>query len=381
VRIFVSTADASGDMHAGALVEELRGRLALRGEDPEKGLEVYGLGGQQLAAAGLAPVVQQSELAVAGLVEVLGSLPRVVGAYRKLRAALVERRPDVAVLVDSPDLNIPLAAVARRAGIPVFYYVAPQVWAWRAGRVKKLRERVDRMAVIFPFEEALLRAHGVPATFVGHPLVERMERVRRELKPDEAARELGIDRARPLLGLLPGSRRNEIARNLPVMVEAAALLRAPYPGLQVRLLLAPTLAPPVGLPDFVQVIHGRTHDAMALSSVLLAAPGTVTVEAALLGTPMIVTHKLNALSYEIVRRLSHVPSSCMVNLIAEQGVVSERLQEMARPAALAAEVAAILRDPARAAALRASLAGVATKLGGPGAARRAAELLLEVPRT
>jgi lipid-A-disaccharide synthase len=381
VRIFVSTADASGDLHAAALVEELRGRLVARGQDPDKALEVYGLGGKALAAAGLAPVIEQSELAVAGLVEVLGSLPRVVSAYRSLRAALIERRPDVAVLVDSPDLNIPLAAVAKRAGIPVFYYVAPQVWAWRQGRVRKLRRRVDRMAVIFPFEEEMLRRHGVPATFVGHPLVERMERVRRELKPDEAARELGIDRERPLLGLLPGSRRNEIARNLPVMLETAQLLRGPFPELQVRLLLAPTLEPPRDLPDFAAVIRGRTHDAMALASVLLAAPGTVTVEAALLRTPFLVTHQLNALTFEIVRRLSHVPSSCMVNLIAEQGVVSERLQEHARPAALAAEVSGLLRDPARAAALRASLAGVAAKLGGPGAARRAAELLLEVSRT
>ena len=380
MRIFVSTADASGDMHAAALVEELRSRLGARGEDPESGLDVYGLGGAGLAAAGLVPVVQQSELAVAGLVEVLGSLPRVVGAYRALRSALVERRPDIAVLVDSPDLNLPLAAVAKRAGIPVFYYVAPQVWAWRQGRVAKLRRRVDRMAVIFPFEEALLRSHGVPATFVGHPLVERMERVRRELKPDEAARELGIDRQRPLLGLLPGSRRNEIARNLPIMLETAALLRGPYPELQVRLLLAPTLELPRDLPDFAGVIRGRTHDAMALATVLLAAPGTVTVEAALLHTPMLVTHRMNALSFEIVRRLSHVPSSCMVNLIAEQGVVSERLQDMARPAALAAELSALLRDPARAAAMRASLAGVGAKLGGAGAARRAAELLLELRR-
>jgi len=380
VNVFVSTADASGDLHAAALVEELRSQLAARDEPGDRALQIYGLGGDALGAAGLEPVVQQSELAVAGLVEVLGSLPRVVAAYRALRSALVERRPDVALLVDSPDLNLPLAAVARRAGIPVFYYIAPQVWAWRRGRVRKLRRRVDRMAVIFPFEEALLRGHGVPATFVGHPLVERMERVRRELKPDEAARALNLDRTRPLLGLLPGSRRNEIARNLPLMLETAELLRGPFPDLQVRLLLAPTLELPHDLPAFAGVVRGRTHEAMALASVLLAAPGTVTVEAALLNTPLIVTHRLNALTFEIVRRLSHVPASCMVNLIAEQGVVSERLQGLARPAALAAEIAGLLRDPARAAALRASLAGVAARLGGPGAARRAAELLLEVSR-
>jgi lipid-A-disaccharide synthase len=370
VKLFVSTADASGDLHAAALVEALRRRVPA--------LDVYGLGGAALIGAGLEPVVEQSQLAVAGLVEVLGSAPRVVGAYAALRRELVARAPDACVFVDSPDLNLPLASVAHRAGIPSVYYVAPQVWAWRPGRMRKLRRRVDHVAVILPFEEALLRAQGVAATFVGHPLVERMERFRATLDAAAAARDLGVDRARPLLGLLPGSRTNEIDANLPIMVETAEILHEAIPELQVLLLLAPTLVERTpSVPGFVRVVRGRTHAAMVLATCLLAAPGTATTEAALLGAPMVVTHRVNRLTFAIAQRLVRVPSACMVNLIAGAGVVPERLQRFARPAALAGLVAHLLRDPEARAAMRRELAAACAKLGGAGAAERVATLVLE----
>jgi lipid-A-disaccharide synthase len=375
VKVFVCTADTSGDQHAAALVHALRARLRSRGES----LEAFGLGGTELVAAGLEPVVKQSELAVAGLVEVLSSAPRVVSAYFALRRALRERKPDIAVLVDSPDLNLPLAAVARRAGLRALYYVAPQVWAWRFGRVRKLKRRVDHVGVIFPFEEPLLRGAQVPATFVGHPLVERMAALRRSAKPDVLARELGADTGRPLLGLLPGSRHNELERNLPMMLESAELARRIVPDLQVWLLLAPAFdARALAVPEWIRIVQGRTHEAMLLATALLAAPGTVTVEAALLGVPFVVAHRVNPLSFEIARRISRVPSSCMVNLIAGRGVVSEYLQESARPPVLAAAVARLIRSPERAAALSAALSEVTAKLGGSGASERAAELVLEV---
>jgi len=375
VKVFVSTADTSGDHHAAALVRALRVRLRGRGES----LEVYGLGGAELQAAGLEPIVAQSELAVAGLVEVLSSAPRLVSAYTALRRELRDREPDVALFVDSPDLNLPLAAVARRAGVRALYYVAPQVWAWRFGRVRKLRRRVDHVGVIFPFEETLLRGVDVPATFVGHPLVERMGALRRSLKREAVAAELGADLSKPLLGLLPGSRHNELERNLPMMLETAELLRQLVPDLQTCLLLAPAFeGKSLALPESVRAISGRTHEAMSLATVLLTAPGTVTVEAALLGVPFVVTHRVNSLSFEIVRRISRVPSSCMVNLIAGRGVVSEYLQENARPAVLAAALGRLIRSPERRAALVAALSEVTGKLGGPGASERAAELLLEV---
>ncbi len=372
--MFLSTADASGDLHASALLEALRARVA--------GLEAFGLGGPALIGAGLRPVVHQHDLAIAGLVEVLPRAPRLLSGYAALRRALSAAPPDLAIFVDSPDLNLPLASVAKRAGVPVFYFVAPQAWAWRSGRVRKLARRVDRLGVIFRFEEKWFRERGVPATFVGHPLVERMQALRARLVPKQVAAELALDPERPILGLLPGSRRNEIAANLPLQLEAAALVRRRHPALQVRLLLAPTVeAQPFLLPDGVVAVRGRTHEAMALATVLLAAPGTVTIEAALLGTPLVVAHRVNWLSFEIARRLTRVPSSCMLNLVAGAPVVPERLQAQARPTALAALVSRLISDPAERERSRCALLAAARELGPPGAAARAADTALEVARS
>ena len=372
MRVFLSTADASGDMHAAALVLALRKRAL--------DLDVFGLGGAALAAVGFRQVVPQSELAVAGLVEVLASVPRVLGAYTRLRRALTETpRPDLAIFVDSPDLNLPLAAVAKRSGVPVLYYIAPQVWAWRHGRVRKLARRTDAVAVIFPFEEPILRAAGVNAHFVGHPLIDRLAGRVRGRPRDELARELGLDPARPVLGLLPGSRHNEVERNWPVLRETARLLRASLPELQVQLVVASTLeAEHFDVPDWVRVVRGRSHDAMAVSTCLISAAGTATVEAAILGVPLVVAHVTSPLTFELARRIARVPSSCMVNLIAGRGVVPERIQQHARPAALAALVARLLRDPAARDEMRAELAEVVATLGPPGASERVADLALEV---
>jgi lipid-A-disaccharide synthase len=370
LRIFLSTADASGDLHASSLVAALRRRR------PD--LEVYGLGGERLRGAGLDAVVSQSDLAVGGLVEVLPRLPGLLGAYARLRRSIVTRAPDLALLVDSPDLNLPLASVAHRRGVRVLYYIAPQVWAWRTGRVRKLRRRVDRLGVIFPFEEPLFREAGLDATFLGHPLVDRIAELRAGLDPAAAARELELDPARPVLGLLPGSRRNELAANLEPMVEAARLVRDALPDLQVLLPLAPTLErQPPDLPEFVRLVTGRTHEAMALSTCLLAAPGTATVEAALLGVPTVIVHRANPLSFALAQRVVRVPSSSMLNLIAGAGIVPERLQGQARPAALAALVARWLRRPeAREAAVK-EISAAAALLGRPGAVERAADWVLE----
>jgi lipid-A-disaccharide synthase len=371
MRVLLSTADASGDLHAAALVEALRKR--------EPALEVFGLGGVELERAGLEPIVRQSEVAVAGLLEVVSSAPRILGGYGRLRSALRRRSPDLVVLVDSPDLNLPLASVAHRTGLPVLYYIAPQVWAWRPGRIRKLRRRVDHLAVIFPFEEALFREAEIPTTFVGHPLVDRIADVRRSLDPGRVAADLGIDRGRPVLGLLPGSRHNEFEHNLPFMVETAGLLQEAVPEVQIRLLLAPTLSDAsLDLPDSVPVVRGRTHEAMAVSTCLLAAPGTVTVEAALLGVPLVVGHRVNRLSFELARRVARVGSSCMVNLIAGFGVVPERLQEQARPPAVAALLRRLIRDPEARRAMEKGLGIVADRLGSPGASERAADVALHV---
>jgi lipid-A-disaccharide synthase len=360
-------------MHAAAFVEALRKRV------PE--LDVFGLGGSALEAAGFRPVVAQAEIAIAGLTEVLGSAPRVLGAYTRLRRALTQDRPELAVLVDSPDLNLPLAAVAKRNRIPVLYYVSPQFWAWRAGRVRKLARRTDQMAVIFPFEAELLREAGVRAQFVGHPLVDRLEPLAHERDRSELARALGLDPARPVLGLLPGSRHNEVERNWPLMRDTAVLLREALPELQVQLIVAPTLhAESFDVPDWMGVVRGRSHEAMAVSTCLISAAGTATVEAAILGVPLVVAHRTSPLTFELARRLATVSSSCMVNLVAGEGVVPERIQNQARPAALASLVSRLLRDPAARAEMQRGLARAVARLGAPGAADRVADLALALVR-
>jgi lipid-A-disaccharide synthase len=369
VRLFLSTADASGDLHAAALVETLRKRV------PE--LDAFGLGGAALAAAGFRPVVAQSEIAIAGLVEVLGAAPRVAGAYTRLRRALTRERPDLAVFVDSPDLNLPLARVAKRHGVPVLYYVAPQVWAWRAGRVRKLARRTDQMAVIFPFEAQFLRAAGVRAEFVGHPLIDRLAPLAHERDRSELARSLGLDPARPIVGLLPGSRHNEVERNWPLMRESLELVRGSVPGLQAQLIVAPTLAAEsFAAPDWLRVVRGRSHEAMAVSTCLVCAAGTATVEAAILGVPLVVAHRTSPLTFELARRLATVSSSCMVNLVAGEGIVPERIQNQARPAAIAALVSHLLHDAGARAEMKRGLARAVARLGPPGAAERVADLAL-----
>lgn len=345
-------------------------------------LEVLGLGGEALEAVGMRSLVPQREVAVGGLVEVLSSLPALLRAYTTLRRGLVRARPDVAVLVDSPDLNLPLAAVARRHAIPVFYYVAPQVWAWRMGRVRKLRRRVSCVGAILPFEEELLRQFGVPARFVGHPLVERMAALQRESRPERLACELGLSPDRPILSLLPGSRRNELHGNLPVMLQTARLLHRLQPELQILLLVAPTLAGArLELPACVRAVRGQTQALMALSTCLLVAPGTATVEAALLGVPHVVVHRTNPLSFELFRRLARVPSTSLINLIAGMAIVPERIQEAARPAALAALLAPLISDPDARERMRTELRAATRRLGPPDASRRAAEAVLEVAKS
>jgi lipid-A-disaccharide synthase len=372
-RILVSAGDASGEAHAADLVRALAKRR------PEA--RFVGLGGPALEAAGVEIRVPLREVAVGGLVEVLGHVPRVLAAWRTLEAAAREAPTDLAVLVDAPDLNLPLARRLRRAGIPILYYVAPQVWAWRRGRLRTIARRVDRLAVIFPFEEALFTGAGVPARFVGHPLVDRLADPAVRLERSAARAALGLDPERPLLLLLPGSRRNEVRGMLPLHLEVAAALRARVPRLAVVLALAPTMtradiAPALGGLD-VTVVEGRAYQAMAAADVALAKPGTATLELCLLGTPFAVAGRVHPLSAAIMRRLVQVPSWTLPNLLAGAPIVPEFLQEQARPARVAAALEELLDGPARA-LQRARLAAVARRLGPGGAAERAAALAEEM---
>lgn len=377
--VLLSAGDASGDLHAAALVRALRARR------PE--LRAIGLGGAAMEKAGVELLVHQRELAVGGLVEVLSSLRRVFRAWRRLGRALADEHPALVVLVDSPDLNLPLARRARRAGVPVLYYVSPQVWAWRRGRIRKIARRVDRMATIFPFEPGVYAGTGLRVEFVGHPLVEPLGRFAASNEPAALRERLGLERDAPLVALLPGSRRNELRHGLRLFLAVAGALSARRPEVRFALGLAPTLARAeldaelARVPDAppVEVVEGDAHALIRAADVCLAKPGTVTVEVALLGTPLVVAGRANPLTAAIARRVVSLPSFTMPNLIAGAPVVPEFLQEAARPERIAEALEALLQGPVREAQL-ARLAAVRARLGAGGAAERAAAIADEMIR-
>jgi len=379
--VLISAGDASGELHAAALVEQLRRR------DP--GVRVLGLGGPAMEKAGVELVVSQRELAVGGVFEVLRDLPRIVSVWRRMTRALAEAKPDLVILVDSPDFNLPLAKRAKRAGIPVLYYVSPQVWAWRRGRIRRIAERVDRLAVIFPFEPAVYAGTGLAVDFVGHPLVDRLQPLGAESERAAARRALGLDPERPLVLLLPGSRRNEVRTTLPLQLAAACALHARDPRVGFVVAVAPSIErssidaaiAATTLPALLDltVLEGRTHEAMRAADVALAKPGTATLEIALLGTPFVVTTRVNRLTAFLIRRLVRVSSYTMPNLIAGRTIVPEFLQEDADPARVADALLALLRGPERALQL-AAFAEVRSALGAGGAAARAAAIAEEMTR-
>jgi lipid-A-disaccharide synthase len=377
--ILISAGDASGELHAAGLVRELR-KL-----DPT--VRVLGLGGAEMEKAGVELVVHQSEVAVGGIFEVLVDLRRIVGAWRRMVRTLRQARPSLAVLVDAPDLNIPLARRIRRAGVPVLYYISPQVWAWRRGRIRKIARRVDRMAVIFPFERGIYAQTSLPVEFVGHPLVEELL-PRLQGRDERAARRaLELPEEQPLVALLPGSRRNEVRDTLPLQLEAARALHALDPRVGFCVAVAPSIRRETvdsaisraRLPSLlrIDVRQGRTYEVLLAADVALAKPGTVTVESALLGTPLVVAARANPLTAWIMRRVVRVPSFTMPNLIAGREIVPEFLQEQARPDRVAHALLARLAGPERE-RQRADFEALRQQLGAGGAARRAAEIALEM---
>lgn len=378
-KIFISAGDASGELHAAALVEEIHAR------EPE--VRILGLGGAAMEKAGVEIVVPQEEIAIGGLVEVLGDLRRIVAAWGRTTRALKEERPDLVVLVDSPDFNLPLARRAQRLGIPVLYYISPQIWAWRPRRLAKIARRVDRMAVIFPFEPSFYEGSGVPVEYVGHPLVDRLRSWWEERSPAECRRSLGFEEDRPLVALLPGSRRNEVRDTLPLQLAAARELHAREPRARFVLAVAPSIPretvdagiAAAALPSMLDlsVIENRTYDVLRAADVALAKPGTVTVEVALLGTPLVVAARVNPLTAWIMRRIVRVSSFTMPNLIAGETIVPEFLQEDADPAKIAEALLERL-DPSAATEQREALVRVRGLLGSGGAADRAADIALEM---
>jgi len=367
-RLLVSCGETSGDLYGGELVRHLRARM---GE-----ITVFGLGGDHLAAEGTHLLAHVRELGVVGLLEVVRHLRRLHAIYRSVLAEVERDRPALAVLIDYPDFNLRLARALRRRGVRVAYYVSPQVWAWRRGRLRVIAETVSHMVVIFPFEEALYRNAGVPVTFVGHPLVDLVRP-----PADRAAflTSLGLAPDRPMVAVLPGSRAQEAAHNLPPLAGALRLLAVRRPDLQFTLAVAPALDAGSLLPALGELsvvpVKGQAHAVLGSATLALVASGTATVEAALLRTPMVVVYRLSPLTYALGRPFVRVPRFAMANLIAGREVVKELIQNEFTPEAVSREALTLLDDPARLARLRDDLRVVGQRLGPPGASVRAADVV------
>ncbi len=347
--MLISAGEASGDYYAALLLDELRRRW------PET--DFFGCAGAHLRAAGLRPIIRAEDLAVVGIVEVLGHLPRIYARFRELIAAARREKPALAILTDAPDFHFRVAKKLKKMGIPVVYLVAPQVWAWREGRVKTMRRIIDRLLCIFPFEEAFFRARNVPVTYIGHPLAGR---VRPTLSRDDFFRKHNLPLNRQLVAVLPGSRPSEVLRHIPALVQAAELLAKDR-----DLSFVLPASPHCGAKFFdtalrgsrICAVEGEAWDAMAHCDLALAASGTVTVEAALLGAPMVTFYKVTPLTYAIGKPLVKVPFFSMVNLIAGKRVVPELIQDEMTGERIAAEAVPLL-DGGPASGVEGSASGV-----------------------
>jgi lipid-A-disaccharide synthase len=371
--ILVVTGEASGDAHAAELVAALQARR------PD--LRFFGMGGSKLAARGVELLYGAHEVSVMGITEVLPKIPRILQVLRGIATAAAERRPACAILVDIPDFNLRLAAKLKALGVPVAYYVSPMIWAWRRGRVKTIRKLVDRMLCILPFEEDFYRDSGVNARYVGSPVVEQVP------APASAAdfrQRLGLAPEAPTLALLPGSRMSEIRRLLPDMVSAAKQLAAERPGLQIVVPVAPTIPREEVSSRFEgsglspRLIDGRAPEVVGASDAAIVASGTAVLEAGLMQRPLVVVYRVSLITYLVGRLMLKVAHVALVNLLAGRRLVPELLQGDMTPERIASEVRRVWEPgPPREEMIR-GLEEVRGRLGGPGAAERAAEAVLEL---
>ncbi|MCF7987810.1 MAG: lipid-A-disaccharide synthase [Methylovulum sp.] len=371
LKIAFSAGESSGDQHAAHLFLEMKKRHA--------DLSACGMGGVKMAEAGISIQYDSTQIAVIGVIEVIKHYPEIRRALKAMQRLLREQQPDLLICVDYKEFNFKLARFAKRLGVKVLFYVSPQVWAWRAGRVKQYGKVIDRMAVIFPFETAYYEAENIPVSYVGHPSVDK---VHPQLTKMVAFVQFGLDAQRPLVGLLPGSRVNEIKRMLPVMLAAAEKLQVNLPSLQFILPQASSIDDDLlasylhQSPVKITVIKNQPYDVMQCCDVIMTASGTATLEIALLGVPMVIGYKLAWITYWLGRWLVKTPFIGLPNIIAGQRIVKELIQREATANNLAEELLRILTDPAYALQMRENLADVKQKLGRGGASKKMAELAL-----
>ena len=381
-RILVVAGEASGDLHGSHLVKAIR--------DSHPDVVFWGIGGNNMAQAGVKILVSSSDMAVVGLTEVLHKLHTIVKAANKMKSALKNLHPDLLILIDYPEFNLYLARFAKRMDIPVLYYISPQVWAWRRGRIKKISRRVDRMAVILPFEESFYRKRGFNVEYVGHPLLDEFasriqDRVpQEEPRQQEAGPQSGTGFQHPTVGLLPGSRKDEIRNLLPVMIKSVAILKTHYPNVRCLLPLAKTIEREYvetflqETPLHIEVRQGDIYGMLAQCQVALVASGTATLDTAIMGVPMVVIYKVTPISYWLGRILIKVPYIGLANLVAGQRVVPELIQDDATPERMAAEALSLLEDAGARKAMIERLNGIRKDLGKGGASQRAASIAIEM---
>jgi lipid-A-disaccharide synthase len=371
----LSCGETSGDVYAGALTRELR---AL---DPA--IHVFGVGGTQFAGAGGQLVADYRGLSITGFTAPISRLRHTYARLRTLLDVARRDRPDALIAIDIPDFNFWLAKSLKRLGVPVVYYISPQLWAWRGGRMKTMKATADLVIVIFPFEEQLYRDAGVPVTFVGHPLLDLVVRAD---KPAVLQR-YGLRLDAPVVALLPGSRANELSRILPGLIAAAEQIRAAVPGVQFLIARAPDLDDGLFEPARsgklgpVAIVEGDTDAVLSAADVVLTASGTATVQSAIHDVPMVIVYRVSPIEYSIGRRLITVDTFGMVNLIAGEKIVPELIQDAFTPEAVAREAISLLTDAVRRRRVREGLARVRERLGRSGASRRAAEAVLQVVET
>ena len=369
MRVMISCGEPSGDLYAGALAQELRARMPAT--------QISGLGGPRLAAAGAALTADFGRMTVTGLTEALRVLPHSYATYRRLVMSARAEKPDVFVAIDFPDFNFRLMRALHRLGIPVVYYISPQLWAWRPGRIELMKRYVSKVLVIFPFEVPIYERAGVPVEFVGHPLVDLVQpRGSRE----SFLRERGLRPEAPTVALLPGSRRNELHRIAPDMAAAIPLIRARVPDAQFIVAAAPGLPGDLFAPfsGLATVVPERTDDVLAASDVVVTASGTATVQTALHQRPMVVVYRLSPMTYLMGRRFVTVDMYAMANLVAGKRIVPELIQDDFTPARVAEETVVYLTDRDRYETTRQALADVCGKLGEPGASARAAAAIIQL---
>jgi lipid-A-disaccharide synthase len=372
-KILMVTGETSGDLHGAHLVE------AIHQIDPE--VQFFGVGGENLERKGMKLLYHSQSLSVVGITEALSKLRTILKALKALKESLDREQPNLIILIDFPDFNLRLAKIARRKGIPVLYYISPQVWAWRRGRVKLIAERVKKMVVFFPFEVPLYKAAGVDVEWVGHPL---LDIVKPALSKEAAFQKFGLDPRRRTIGLLPGSRIHEVERLLPPLLGSTHVLQKEIPDLQFVIPLAPgfteaSLSPWVkNSPVAVKLIEGGTYDVMNISELLILASGTATLEGAILGKPMIIIYKVSLFSSWVGRAMIQVNHIGLVNLVAGKGIAPELIQKDVNPKRICEEALRILKDSVLQQKMVESLREVRQRLGNPGAAQRAARIVMSM---